>query len=95
MKRVHDNVVRTRTEECASERQCPSHAVSFESLNVQLFLIGLARGPHCKQDLGPFLGQTSKDGFVEMIPAATILVISACPFRASGTGETPVRERTS
>ena len=37
------------------ERHGPSDMVSFESLNVQLFVVGLARCPHCKQDLGPFL----------------------------------------
>ena len=78
-----------------SQRDEPKRRLSFECLNVQLFLVDLARGLHRKQDLGPFLGQTSKDGFLEMIPAATILVIGPGPFRASETGETPVPERTS
>jgi hypothetical protein len=82
-------------EERASERQGPSDLVSFESLNVQLFVVGLAGCPHCKQDLGPFLSQTPKNGFVDMMLASTILVVSPGPFGASETSETPMPERPS
>ena len=61
-----------RPEERASERQGPSDLVSFESLNVQLFVVGLARCPHCKQDLGPFLSQAPENSFVDMVLAVTI-----------------------
>lgn len=45
----------------------PSDAVLFESLNVQLFAVGLASCPHCKQDLGPFLSQTLENRFVNVV----------------------------
>src|SRR5262245_26980723 len=67
--------------------------MSFESLNVQLLVIGLASRPHCKQDLGPFLGQASENSFVDMVLASTMLIVSPSPFIASETGETPVSER--
>ena len=69
--------------------------VSFEFLNVQSFVIGLACRPHCKQDLAPFLSQTPENRFVDVILAATIPIVSPGPFGVGQAGETPVPERTS
>ena len=68
--------------------------VSFESLNVQLFVVGLASCPHCKQDLGPFLSQTPENRFMDVVLAATIPIVSPSPFGVGQAGETPVSERT-
>ena len=72
----------------------PSDAVSFEFLNVQQFVVGLAGCPNCKQDLVPFLSQTPKDRFMDMVLASTIPIVSPSPFGVSQAGETPVPERT-
>jgi hypothetical protein len=68
--------------------------VLFESLNVQLFVVGLASCPHCKQDLGPFLSQTPENRFVDVVLAAAILIVSPGPFGVGEAGKTPVPERT-
>ena len=71
----------------------PSDLVSFESLHMQLFVVGLPCCPHSKQDLGTFLSQPPKNGFVDMMLASTTLVVS--PFGASETSEIPVPGRPS
>jgi len=76
-----------------SERLGPSNAVSFESLNVQLFIVGSACCPHCKQDLGPLVSQTPKNRLMDVVLAATPIV-SPGPFGVGQAGETPVSERT-
>jgi hypothetical protein len=77
------------------ERYGPSDAVSFEFLNVQSFVIGLASRPHCKQDLAPFLSQTPENRLVDMVPAATIPIVSPGPFGVGEAGETPVPKRAA
>jgi len=75
-----------------SERLGPSDAVSFEFLNVQRFVIGLAASPYCEQDLGPFLSQAPKNRLVDVVLAAAISIVSPSPFGVGQAGETPVSE---